>query len=300
MNRYGVICCLILAFCIIQCGGKKEEGVQATNSPPEIQNITLLPLNPTVQSEITARILSSDRDGNPITYTVKWFVNGEQIGEGMSFTYPDVKKGDRILAEVTPYDGKAYGKSMKSGEITIGGLPPRILSLSIIPELVYTNTPQVVLDALFEDPDGDSIRLIVHWLAKDDVLPDTSNVLQIKRLGLKKNDVITGSAFADDGEYRSEPFTFEIPIVNAPPAFTTKTDSVKCSADSVYYALPIYDPDGDQLSFEILEAPAGINIDAEQGIIYGSAGETDVFEVQVRATDIEGAYLDAQFTLTSK
>jgi hypothetical protein len=189
---------------------------------------------------------------------------------------------------------------MKSGEIMIGGLPPRILSLSIIPELVYTNTPQVVLDALFEDPDGDSIRLLVHWLAKDEVLPDTSNVLQIKRLGLKKNDVITGSAFADDGEFRSEPFTFEIPIVNAPPMFTTQTDSVKCSADSVYYRLPIYDPDGDQLSFEILQAPDGIDIDAEQGIIHGSAGETEVFEVQVRATDIEGAYLDAQFTLTSK
>jgi hypothetical protein len=201
---------------------------------------------------------------------------------------------------VTPHDGKAQGKSMKSGEITIGGLPPRIVSVSINPELVYTNTPQVVLDALYEDPDQDTIRLIVHWLAKDEVLPDTSNVLQIARLGLKKNDIITGSAFADDGEFRSEPFTFEIPIVNAPPMFTTETDSVKCSSDSVYYKLPIYDPDGDQLSFDILDAPDGINIDAEQGIIYGSAAGTEVFEVMVRATDTEGAYIDAHFTLTSK
>jgi hypothetical protein len=284
---------------MIQCGGKKEEGAEGANNPPEIQNITLLPLNPTVQSEITARILSSDRDGDPITYTMKWFVNGELIGEGMSFTYPEIKKGDIIQAEVTPYDGKAYGKSMKSGELTIGGLPPRIVSVSIIPELVNTTTPQVVLNALYEDPDGDTIRLIVHWLAKDDVLPDTSNVLQLQRLALKKNDIITGSAFADDGEFRSEPFTFEIPVVNAPPMFTTATDSVKCSPDSVYYKLPIYDPDGDQMTFDILDAPDGINIDQEQGIIYGSAAGTEVFEVTVRATDTEGAYIDAHFTLTS-
>lgn len=300
MNRHGVIFCLIFLFCLVQCGSKKEEAVEGANSPPEIQNITLLPLNPTVQSEITARILSSDRDGDPITYTVKWFVNGEPIGEGMSFRYPGIKKGDRILAEVTPHDGKASGKSMRSGEITVGGLPPRIVSVSIKPELVYTNTPQVTLDALYEDPDGDEIDLIVHWLAKDQVLPDTSNVLQVQSLGLKKNDVITGSAFADDGEFRSEPFTFEIPIVNAPPAFTTETDSVKCSPDSVFYKLPIYDPDGDQVTFEILQAPDGINIESEQGVIYGNAGETEVFEIMVRATDIEGAYLDAHFTLTSK
>ena len=301
MHRYGVIFCLIFVFCLVQCGSKKEEEVvEGANSPPEIQNVTLIPLNPTVQSEITARILSTDKDGDPITYTVKWFVNGEQIGEGMSFTYPEVKKGDRIFAEVTPHDGKTYGKSMKSGEILIGGLPPRIVSVSIIPEMVYTNTPQVTLEALYEDPDADTIRLIVHWLTKDEVLPDTSSTLQVARLGLKKNDIITGSAFADDGEFRSEPFTFEIPIVNAPPMFTTQTDSVKCSPDSVLYKLPIYDPDGDQLVWEILDAPDGISIDQEQGIIYGSAGETEVFEVQIRVTDSEGAYLDAHFTLTAK
>jgi hypothetical protein len=157
-----------------------------------------------------------------------------------------------------------------------------------------------VLNALFEDPDGDSIALIVHWLVKEEVLSDTSHVLQLPRLGLKKNDVITGAAFADDGEHRSEAFTFEIAVANSPPVFRTKTDSVKCSTDSVYYALPIYDPDGDPLSFEILEAPRGIEIDPQQGVIHGVVVDAQAFEVAVRATDVEGAYLDARFTLTSK
>jgi hypothetical protein len=282
------------------CGGKKEEeGGSATNRPPVLENITLLPLKPTVQSEITARILASDKDGDPITYEVKWYVNEDEIGEGMSLTYPEIKKGDRIFAEVTPFDGKAYGEMMRSSEITVGGLPPRIVSVSVIPEIIDVTTPQVTLNALFEDADNDEIDLIVHWLVKDEVLPNTSNVLPLRPLGLKKNEVITGAAFADDGEHRSEGFPFEITIANAPPAFKTKIDSVKCSSDSVHYVLPIFDPDGDPMSFELLQAPDGIMIDAANGVIYGSAGGISVFEVFVRATDSEGAYLDAQFTLNS-
>ena len=300
MKRHSLVFMLILTFCFVSCGSKKDEGGAAENNPPEIKNITLLPLNPTIRSELTVRILSSDKDGEPITYRVMWYVNEREIGEGMSLTYDEIKKGDRIFADITPYDGKEYGKTVRSSEITIGGLPPRIVSLSIIPEIVYVTTPQVMLNALFEDPDGDSIKLIVHWLVKEEVLSDTSHTLQLPRLELKKNDVITGAAFADDGEYRSEAFTFEIPIVNSPPAFRTKMDSVKCSTDSVYYTLPIYDPDGDPLSFEILEAPRGIEIDPQQGVIYGTVAEALTFEVAVRATDTDGAYLDARFTLTSK
>jgi hypothetical protein len=291
---------LIFALYQVQCGGKKEEERVGGNNPPEIKIITILPLHPTIKSEITARILSSDKDGDPITYQVKWFVNESEIGGGMSLTYEDIKKGDKIFADITPYDGKEYGKTVRSAEITIGGLPPRILSVSIIPDVVYVTTPQIKLSALFEDPDADSSNLIVHWLVNDEMQADTSSILQLANAKLKKNDVITGAAFVDDGEYRSEPFTFEIPVANSPPAFRTKIDSVKCSTDSVYYQLPIFDPDGDAITFELLQAPEGINIDKQQGIIYGKSDASKTFNVAVRATDTDGAYLEAQFTLTSK
>ncbi len=289
---------------LIHCGEKKsDKGTGGANNPPVINEVTLLPLHPTVQSEITARILSSDKEGDPITYKVTWFVNEKAIGEGMSFTYDTVKKGDKIFAEVTPYDGKDWGALVKSGEITIGGLSPKILSVQIAPESLFITTPQVVVTALAEDPDKDSVRLIVHWVVKDEVIPDTSNTLVLKKFDLKKNDVITGSAFVDDGEFRSELFIFELVIANAPPVFKSITDSIKCSPDSIYYPVPIFDPDGDVLTYEILEGPGGINIDQKSGVIYGSVastGEEETFMVVVRATDTDGASLDAQFTLTSQ
>ncbi|MBE0433283.1 hypothetical protein IBX73_07450 [candidate division WOR-3 bacterium] len=300
MRIQKVISALAIILLVHSCSGRKEEPGALANNPPVLQNVTLLPAKPTVQSEITARILASDRDGDPITFEVKWFVNDFMIGEGMSLSSSEIKKGDRIFAEVTPYDGKTYGAIMRSGEITIGGFQPRILSVSVMPEIIYVTTPRITLNALFEDADNDNIDLIVHWLVNDEVLDNTSNVLPLAPLGLKKNDVITGAAFVDDGEHRSEAFPFEITIANSPPAFRTRIDSVRTSNERVYYTVPIYDPDDDPLTFELLQAPDGIMIDADQGIIYGAASGTAVFEIHVRATDAEGAYLDAKFTLASK
>jgi hypothetical protein len=291
---------LAVILLLSSCGGKKEEGGALINEPPMIQSVFLLPANPTIQSEITARILASDKDGDPITFQVQWFVNDFMIGEGMSLSSSEIKKGNRIYAEVTPFDGKAYGAAVRSGEVTVGGLPPKIVSVSVMPEVVYVTTPRITLNAMFDDPDNDNIDLVVHWLVNDEILDSTSNVLSLARFGLKKNDVITGAAFADDGEHRSEGFPFEITIANSPPLFRTQIDSVRVSNERVHYTVPIYDPDGDPLTFELLQAPSGIMIDPEQGIIHGATSGTAAFEVHVRATDPEGAYLEARFTLASQ
>jgi len=277
---------------------RKKEAKPKINTPPIIDNVTLLPLNPTIESEITARILGSDADGDPITFRINWFVNGAEIGEGLSFSYEEVKKGDKIYAEVSPFDGKTWGEPVKANEITIGDLPPKILSIKIAPESLFVTTPRVAVNALVEDPDGDSVTLIIHWLVQEKVLPETSSVLNLTKFKLKKNDVITAAAFATDCELRSKPFTFELIIANSPPTFTTDTDSLTCRDDSIYYPLPIVDPDEDPITFQILHAPAGIKLDKANGIIYGSPGDTTEFEVVVRVTDPEGAYLDAKFTLT--
>lgn len=289
-----------MCFVILTCNGKSgDQNGTAGNTPPVINNVVLLPAHPTAQSEIQAQITSSDKDGDPITYEIKWFLNNELIGEGMLFSHEEVEKGDRILAEVRPYDGKDYGKAVRSPEVVIGNLAPRILSVSITPESVFVTTPQIVLTAMAQDPDGDSVSLYAHWVVGDDVVDDTSNALQLRNHDVKKNDVIHGSAFVSDGVNQSEPFLFEVHIANAPPVFTTQIDSVKCTPDSVYYPLPIMDPDNDRITYELVEAPSGLRINQENGVITGSVGDVQTFDIVVRATDTDGAFLEAKFTLTT-
>ncbi|MEO0216423.1 MAG: Ig domain-containing protein [candidate division WOR-3 bacterium] len=287
----------LLALFIMGCGGKKE-GISG-NTPPEITEVTLLPLNPTIGSEISVRISAFDKEGDPLTYRVKWFVNDREIGEGMSFKYEEAKRGDKIFAEVSPFDGKEWGKAVRSRAVTLGGLPPRIISVKIIPESLFVHTPRIVVSTTAEDPDGDSLQIFVYWMLNDDRIPDSSNVLDLTKLKLKKNDRITAGVVAFDGQFKSEPFMIEMEIANSPPVFSTRVDSVVASPQNLYYKVPIIDPDGDPLKFELLSAPEGVKIDKNTGVISGSAGDVNTFEVSVRATDTDGAYLDAKFTLTA-
>lgn len=300
MKDLGKIIVLSLLICILACNGKKKDvGAVPGNHKPVINSVTLMPTNPTVQSEITANILSSDEDGDPITYTVRWLVNSINIGEGMALHSDEIRKGDLIRAEITPNDGKENGEPFKTSELLVVNTPPRIVSVQLAPESVFVTTPQAVLSATVEDPDRDSMRIIVHWVVGDDVINDTSNVFMVQQHGLRKHDVVVGVAFVNDGEARSEPFEFELHIANAPPTFRTVIDSVKCRSDSIYYQLPIFDPDNDPVTYELLDAPRGISIDRNNGVVYGNAGEVKTFEVSVRATDNEGAFIEALYTLTT-
>lgn len=291
---------ILLLLCIIvvlQCE-KKGEKKNYRNTPPIIEEAQLLPPHPTVESEITARILGSDKDGDPITFRIEWFVNGVKIGEGHSLSYEAIKKSDKIYAEATPCDGKAWGMPLRTNEIMIHDLSPKILSVTTTPESLFMTTPYVMVSAVAEDLDGDSVYLIVHWLVREKAISDTSRVLDLTKFTMRKNDIITATAVATDGELRSDPCTLQLTIANSAPVLTTEADSLKSRNDTIYYRLPIIDPDGDTITFRLLHAPEGIELDERRGIIYGIT-DAQRFEVLVRATDTDEASLDAKFSLTA-
>lgn len=297
MKRRLVVACVIALVCI-GCGGKGEGKVPG-NHLPVVNEATILPQNPAPRSELIVQIISSDPDGDPLTWEVRWFVNGREIGEGMQFVYEDAVQGDTIHAEVRPFDGKEWGSCYRVPAVVLSGGAPRVVALEITPQELFVTTPEVAVTALLEDPDNDSLQVICHWLVGDSVIPNTSNVLVLRNYDLKKGDVIVGSAFATDGQFRSEPFPFELHIANSPPVFKTRIDSVKTRPDSLNYPVPIIDPDGDALTFRLLDGPDGVAIDPHTGVIWGNAGDVSSLEVLVRATDTEGAYLDARFNLTA-
>ncbi len=291
---------IALTLALVHCpGGNNKNGGTEKNTPPRITSVSILPATPSIQSDIMLQILSSDKEGDPITYQVKWFVNDQKIGEGMTFKYEDIKIGDQISAEVTPFDGKDHGKPHRTGSVTVGGMIPRILSLSVVPESIFVATDRVTVNAVVENPNQDTARIICHWVVGDQTLADTSNSIGLRQFNLKKNDVVTGSAFAWSNDLRSEPFTFELHVANSAPTLSAQLDTVNLSKDSIYYQLPVIDPDGDKITYRLLEGPDGVFCDPQTGILYGKSLE-ERFSVTVRATDPDGAYLDAHFALAAR
>ncbi len=300
MKKDRLLSVLILLSLVIACGGGKKEEHGGKNVPPEIKDIAILPANPTLGSRLILRINAYDKDGDDINFLVNWYVNDTRIGEGIEFYAENVRKGDKIFAEVTPYDGKEKGATKRSDAVIVGNAPPQIKSVKISPDSILTSTDELTVSGEGFDPDGDSLRWVCYWTFNyTNRLPDSSTTLKLKNLKIKKGDRLSAELYAFDGDTVSNPYVLQIDIVNSPPVLKEGLDSIPYKPDSIYYKVPIIDPDGDELSFELLKSPLGLKIDKKTGVISGVVEANMNFEVLVRATDGDGAYLDAKFTLTA-
>jgi hypothetical protein len=133
----------------------------------------------------------------------------------------------------------------------------------------------------------------------DQKITDTTTTLKLANVKLKKGSVLTADLYASDGAATSTAYRMDIEAVNSPPVLKQVADSVVYNPENINYPLPIVDPDGDPMTFQLLEAPATVKIDENRGVLYGTAIGIQTFQVLVRASDNNGGYLDARFTLTA-
>ena len=290
--------CFVLILVIVSCGKKKEE-TGITNTAPFISKISMLPEHPNVGSRVNLRIEAGDSENDKISFQVVWFLNNDPVGEGLELYLDAVEGGDSLFVEVTPNDGKLSGATVRSSIVVIGNTPPQITSARISPDTILSSTDDLTVIGEGFDQDGDSLRWLCYWILNNtERIDDSSTTLSLKNLNLRKGTHLTVELYAYDGDTVSTPYLLEIDVVNAPPMLKVGMDSVRYSPDGFQYQVPIIDPDGDALTFELLEGPEGITIDKTTGMIHGETNDSTNFEVVVRATDIDGAYLDARFTIT--
>jgi hypothetical protein len=290
---------LFIVMFAVDCGKKKEEAGVSENTPPHITSAFIIPNNPQVGSQLNLHINAEDKEGDKISYTATWFLNGKEIGEGIEFSLGDVERGDMLYAEVTPSDGKTSGEPVRTAVIRVGNSPPEITRATISPDAVLSSSDELTIVGEGFDVDNDSLVYFCYWaLNRTEILLDSSTTLSLKNLNLKKGTVLRAELYAFDGSAVSAPYTMDITVGNAPPILTQDVDSILYNRPNITYQLPIVDPDNDPMTFELLESPPGITIDQAEGRVYGSVEEAGEFEIVVRATDADGAYLDARFTLT--
>lgn len=102
----------------MQPGGESPVGGQPTppaggtarNSPPEIRGIRFVGGDGRPGSTLGVEAEGFDADGDPVQFEIAWRKNGEPAGSGNRLPVP-VKRGDKVIVTVTPFDGKDRGKS---------------------------------------------------------------------------------------------------------------------------------------------------------------------------------------------
>ena len=130
--------------------------VRIRNSPPAITSVSIAPELPRKNSTLEARVEASDPDGDTIAFSYQWVKNGDELIGETSETLMDttLKKGDKIVLRVSPYDMEGTGEEVTSQEIVILNSAPVITSS---PKAQKMKSSLYRYQLTAEDPDGDPI-----------------------------------------------------------------------------------------------------------------------------------------------
>ena len=102
------------------------DAVEVMNTAPELDSVTLSPEVIFTNDLVTASAAGSDADGDSLSFTYRWWVNGIEVSEtsdalnGTAF----FGKHDEVWVEVTPSDGVDLGDPVMSGSRMVSNTPP--------------------------------------------------------------------------------------------------------------------------------------------------------------------------------
>jgi hypothetical protein len=99
---------------VVVKNGKEYESNELTvrNTPPVIIVSELFPAKPKAGSNLTVTVKAKDVDNDVINYKYKWSVNDKFAGE-LPYLNTELKSGDKISVEITPYDKDDSGKTVR-------------------------------------------------------------------------------------------------------------------------------------------------------------------------------------------
>ena len=128
-----------------------SNAVEIGNSPPEIATVKFMPEVLRSGDTLYADVTTSDADGDPVTVSYEWTVDGQPAGQDQHIGV-QLKRGNKILLKVTPFDGINYGTPFMV-ETVVSNMPPVIEEHTASSFDGTTYTYQVKAT----DPDGDPL-----------------------------------------------------------------------------------------------------------------------------------------------
>ena len=125
--------------------------MEIRNSPPEISTVKFMPELFKPGDMLYADVTTSDPDGDPVTVSYEWTVDDQPAGKDQRIGV-SLKRGNKIVLTVTPYDGIDYGVPVVVAS-EISNTPPVIVAHTDFSFDGKTYSYQVKAS----DPDGDQL-----------------------------------------------------------------------------------------------------------------------------------------------
>jgi hypothetical protein len=256
--------------------------VTVVNTAPVLDTAALSTNQPIAGQMIAvAPVSATDADGDPVTTSVAWSLDGVDLGIGDQVSVPATAvRGDTIRATVSATDGTDTTSQVV--EEPVADAPPVVGSASIDAASPATDdTIHAVVDAT--DPDGDPLTLSYQWLLNDVPLTgatDASLDLSVPGHG-DRGDLITVVVTADDRAAKAAVTSDPVTIHNASPVLAHALIHYHPDTATATVGVAATDLDGDAVATSVRWTIDGVDA--------GSAGTLELAAAGAHAGDQIGA-----------
>ena len=192
------------------------------NAGPTGLDVEIIPEPAYTDDDLFAVLVAeaTDPDGDPISYTYSWSVDGVGYTEGTSTTIPSgaTVKGQSWCVTVVATDGTS-SSATDTDCVVVQNTPPSIESVSISPEMPTAGDPLVCAYSGFFDLDGDPDSSRFAWTING--APAGSGSTLDGGYGI--GDLVTCTVTPNDGEDDGIPLSDTVVIGNTAPVIASVT-----------------------------------------------------------------------------
>lgn len=203
-------------------GAMASTPITISNTAPVLASVTLSPTLAYTNDTLTATPASSDADGDSVSDTYAWYVNGTLIAPTTATlsgaTY--FSKGDTVYARVTPSDGTTSGTAVSSSTLTIGNTAPTAPVAEIDPADPEDGLDPLVcaIDSSATDEDGDTLTYAFTWTVDGSEYTgdtDTATTSTVPAAATDGGDVWICTIKASDGTTTGSGGTATVTVLGA-------------------------------------------------------------------------------------
>ncbi len=160
------------------------------NYPPTQPKVDIKPDGPTAEDTLTASAVSTDKDGDTITYYYQWFKNGEEEGQLTSSTVPpsETQNGDTWACGAVAYDG-VFASDPGFDQVVIGNAAPTAPGISIQPLAPETGDALILSVNVESTDDSGFVSYLMDWYRNGNFIEELVNMSSVNSSMTAKGEV---------------------------------------------------------------------------------------------------------------
>jgi hypothetical protein len=223
------------------------------NSVPVVTAAEIAP-DPALEADtITTTVEAVDADGDEVTFTYAWSVDGVVVQEGEDATLTGAlfDKHQEVFVTVTPDDGWVDGEPLDSNTITIANTAPSIAGVTLDPTEIREVTTVRCVPSGWADDDGDAEGYRYAWTMNGADVGVTTDTLD--GTSFAKGDEIVCAVTPNDGEEDGEAVSSTAAtVLNTAPVISVAalSSTSPTTDDTLSVVITAADDDVDTIAYQ--------------------------------------------------